>query len=116
MDEWMGFLIMIISGVLSSFSQVLLKKSAQTKKDSIVKEYLNAYVIAGYGITGLCMVLTMIAFMGIDLKYGAVLESLTYLYIMVLSRIFFGEKLTKKKVAGNLIIVAGVIIFSLGGR
>ncbi|MBP5655304.1 MAG: EamA family transporter [Clostridiales bacterium] len=33
---------------------------------------------------------------------------------MILSRLFLGEKLTLKKVLGNIIIVAGVIIFSLG--
>ena len=60
------------------------------------------------------MILMIIAFKGMPYKYGAVLESLTYLYIMILSRVFIGEKLTKKKVLGNLIIVAGVIIFSLG--
>lgn len=108
------YLIAIFSGVLSSFSQILLKKSAQKEKDSVIKEYLNPYVIGGYAITALCMVLTIIAFKGMPYKYGAVLESLTYLYIMVLSRIFIGEKLTKKKIIGNLIIVAGVIIFSLG--
>lgn len=100
--------------MLSSFSQILLKKSAQKEKDSVIKEYLNLYVIGGYAITALCMVLTIIAFKGMPFKYGAVLESLTYLYIMVLSKMLLGEKLTKKKVIGNIIIVIGVIIFSLG--
>lgn len=108
------FIIAIISGMLSSFSQILLKKSAQREEESIVKQYINPYVIGGYAITATCMILTILAYRGMPFKYGAVLESLTYLYIMVLSRIFIGEKLTKKKVIGNLIIVAGVIIFSLG--
>lgn len=108
------YLIAIFSGMLSSFSQILLKKSAQKEKESVIKEYLNLYVISGYAITALCMVLTIIAFKGMPFKYGAVLESLTYLYIMVLSKMLLGEKLTKKKVIGNIIIVIGVIIFSLG--
>lgn len=108
------FIIMIVSGVLSSFSQILLKKSAQTKKESVIKEYLNLYVIVGYGITALCMILTMIAYKGVPFKYGAVLESLTYIYIMILSKMLLDEKLTKRKITGNLIIVVGVIVFSLG--
>ncbi len=110
------YIIMIVSGMLSSFAQVLLKKSAQKKHDSVIKQYLNPYVIIGYGITAFCMILTMIGFRGVPFKYGAVLESLTYLYIMLLSRLLLGEKLTLKKIVGNLIIVAGVIIFSLGGQ
>lgn len=108
------FAIMIFSGVLSSFSQVLLKKSAMKEKDSVIKEYLNPYVIIGYTITALCMVLTMFGYRGVPFKYGAVLESLTYIYIMVLSKILLKEELTKRKVLGNLVIVLGVIIFSIG--
>ena len=108
------YIIAIISGMLSSFSQILLKKSALKEEQTIIRQYLNPYVIGGYAITAICMILMIVAFRGMPYKYGAVLESLTYLYIMVLSKIFIGEKLTKKKIAGNLIIVAGVIIFSLG--
>ena len=108
------YVIMIVSGILSSVSQVLLKKSAERKKFNIWGEYLNPYVIGGYIIMASCMLLTVVAYRGIPFKYGAVLESLVYLYIMVLSRFFLKEKLTKKKITGNIIIVIGVIIFSLG--
>ncbi len=108
------YLIMLFSGLLSSFAQILLKKSAGITRTSILTEYFNVYVIAGYGLTAFCMLLTMFAYRGVPFKYGAALESLTYLYIMVLSRILLGEKLTKRKVTGNLIIVCGVILFSLG--
>lgn len=108
------FIIMIVSGMLSSFSQILLKKSTLIKRNSVIKEYLNLYVIIGYGITALCMILVIIGYKGVPFKYGAVLESLTYIYIMILSKLILREKLTKRKILGNLIIVAGVIMFSLG--
>ena len=34
--------------VLSSFSQMLLKKAAQIKYENVIKEYLNPWVISGY--------------------------------------------------------------------
>lgn len=83
------------------------------KRESKIKEYMNYHVIAGYGITFTCMILMVIAFKGMPLKYGAVIESLVYFYIMILSRFFFGERFTLKKVIGNLLIICGVIIFSL---
>ena len=79
------YFIAVFSGILSSFSQVLLKKSAEKKKKTIWGEYLNPYVITGYIITMVCMLLTIIAYRGMPFKYGAVLESLSYLYIMILS-------------------------------
>lgn len=106
-------LIAIASGVISAFSQILLKKSSKIEYDSHMKEYVNPYVISGYLLTVLCMVLMILAYRGLPFKYGAVLESLVYLYVMILSNIFFKESLTFKRVLGNIIIVSGVIVFSL---
>ena len=110
MDKYVA--IALFSGVISAFSQVLLKKSSGMQRDSKIKEYLNPYVISADGITFICMVLMIIAYKGMPFKYGAVIESLGYLYIMILGRIFFGEKLTAKRVIGNLIIVCGVVVFN----
>ncbi len=104
--------IAVFSGFLSAFSQILLKKSSDLERTSKLREYFNLYVISGYGITLLCMGLMVVAFKGLPFKYGAILESLVYLYVMLLSRIFLKEKLTLKKVIGNLIIVFGVAVFS----
>lgn len=106
-------LIALFSGLLSAFSQVLLKKSSGIKRDTKFKEYFNPYVICGYGLTFTCMILMVIAYKGLPFKYGAALESLVYFYVMILSKIFFKEKLTLKRIIGNLLIVCGVIVFSI---
>jgi len=106
-------LIAGFSGVLSAVSQVLLKKGSLKKNKSVLWDYLNPYVIGGYGITFLCMVLMILAYRGLPFKYGSIIESLVFLYIMILSKLVFEEKITRKKVIGNLFIIAGVIIFSL---
>ncbi len=108
------FLIAVISGVLSAVSQVLLKKSAEKKRDTLIGEYVNPYVVGGYLLTGICMLLMIAAYRGIPYKYGAILESLVYVYIMILSKMFLQEKITRRKLTGNLLIVIGVIVFSLG--
>lgn len=106
-------LIAVFSGILSAVSQILLKKSSSIQRNSRIKEYLNPYVIGGYGITFVCMLLMIIAYKGLPFKYGAIIESLVYLYIMIFSRIFLNEKITLRKVIGNLIIVCGVVVFSI---
>lgn len=107
-------LLAIFSGMISSLSQILLKKSAQEEKSSKIREYLNWKVIVAYGITFTCMLLMIIVYKGLPYKYGPVLEALTYLYIMIFGKVLLGEKITKRKVLGNLIIAAGVVVFSLG--
>lgn len=109
-----GLLLALLSGVLSAFSQVLLKKSSTIKRDSVIREYLNVYVISGYALTFACMILMIFAYKEIPFKYGAALESLVYVYTMFLGKIFFGEEITRKKIAGNTLIVLGVALFSFG--
>ena len=106
-------LLACFSGILSAFSQVLLKKGSLKENRSAILDYLNPYVIGGYGITFLCMVLMIVAYKGMPFKYGSIIESLVFLHVMILSKVFFGEKITPKKMIGNLFIVIGVIIFSL---
>ena len=92
---------------------MLLKKGASMGYDGVIRQYLNPWVISGYG----CMVLTTLsviyAYRGVEYKNGVIVEALGYFLVMILSRLFFGEKITKKKLAGNLIILAGVLVFYL---
>ncbi|MDD3339384.1 MAG: EamA family transporter [Lachnospiraceae bacterium] len=107
------YLLMLASVVIASFAQILLKKSAQKKYTSMIREYLNIFVIAGYGLMVLGMLFNLVAYKFIDYKNGPVIESLGFLFVMILSYFFFQEKITKKKVIGNLIILAGVAFFYL---
>ena len=54
--------------------------------------------------------LTTVAYRGVPLSLGPVLEATSYIYIVLLSRIFLKEKITKKKILGNILIILGVLI------
>ena len=58
------FFILLISVTIASFSQILLKKSSQRTYSSVIFEYLNPYVICGYGMMFLSMFLTIMAYGG----------------------------------------------------
>ncbi len=104
---------MLAAVVFASFAQILLKKAAMKTYKSLIFEYLNPYVICGYGIMVLGMFLNIIAFTKVDYKNGPVIDSLGFLFVMILSFFFFKEKITKKKLIGNGIILLGILIFYL---
>lgn len=83
------------------------------KYASFIREYLNPYVIVGYGFLFLSMFLTILAYRGLDYKNGPVIESLGYVLVLLLSRLLFGERITKKKLVGTLCILLGIMIFYL---
>ena len=107
-------LFLVASVVVSAFSQVLLKIGAKREYSSGLRQYLNFPVLSGYALMVLSTLLSMLAFhFGVAFKDSPVIESLGYVLVMVLSRIFFGEKITRRKLIGNLMIMAGIIIFYL---
>lgn len=103
--------LLVLSVVVASFSQILLKKSASKTYSSVIREYLNPYVIIGYGMMVVSTLLTVGGYVGLEYKNGAVIESLGFVLVMILSRMFFGEKITKKKLLGNILILVGILIF-----
>lgn len=107
------YLYMLLSVVVASFSQILLKVSANKTYDHWIREYLNVPVILGYGLLFISMVLTIFAFKGLDYKMASIIDSLGYVFVMILGYFFFKEKITGSKFLGAILIVLGVIIFIL---
>lgn len=105
------YLLGILSVTIASFSQILLKKGAMKQYDSFIKEYLNVFVISGYGMMFISLFLTMIVYRGMDFMNVPVLEAIGYVFVPVLSYLFFKEKLTKKKILGILFILAGIFVY-----
>lgn len=103
-----------LSSTIAAFSQMLLKKSAMTEHKSVIREYLNWRVIIGYGMMFAGMLLGIVGYSkGVAVKSGSVMETLGNVWVVFLSWLFFREPITKKKVLGNICIIAGIILFNL---
>lgn len=106
-------LLIVCSTFIASISQIILKKASGKEHGSFLKEYLNKNVIAGYGLMFAATIVSILGFRGLAYKNGAVLDSFGYLFILILSAVILKEKATKKKLIGNALIIAGVLVFYL---
>ncbi len=107
-------ILLIISVTIASFAQILLKKSSMKTYSSPIREYLNLYVIAGYGMMFLSLFMTMIAYKGFkNFANVPLLESLGYAVVMVLGYFFFKEKITLRKVLGIALILGGIFVYNM---
>lgn len=104
-------LLALLSVTIASFSQVMLKLGAGKTYSSKIKEYLNFYVITGYGMLFVSMVLTIVVYSHLSYLSVPVVEAVGYVLVPVLSYFIFKEKLSKRKVAGILCILLGVMIY-----
>lgn len=105
------FLLGLLSVIIASFSQVMLKLGAGKTYSSKIREYLNVYVITGYGMLFVSMVLTIVAYSGLSYLNVPVIEAVGYVLVPILSYFIFKEKLTKRKVLGILFILTGIFVY-----
>lgn len=106
-------LLFLAAVLISSFSQILLKKSAMRRYTDRIREYLNLFVITGYMLMFLSMILTIAAYKGVAYKNGMILESLGNVVVLLFSHIFLKEKMGMQKITGMILILCGFFVFYL---
>jgi multidrug transporter EmrE-like cation transporter len=74
-------------------------------------QYLNSWVVSGYAMLLISMVIPLYVLQFINMKYVAIFESLGYVFIMILSAIILRERVTRRLIIGNILIIAGVVVF-----
>ena len=108
----MYYVIVILSVFAAACAQMLLKQGARKEYASWWRQYINLWVIGGYGIMACSLVLNIWCMSkGVQVKEISVIESMSYLFVPVLAFVLFKEKLTMRKICAIGIIISGVIIF-----
>ena len=106
--------ILRLTGVfIGAVSQVLLKKEAMRPHTSTIKEYLNLRVILAYMLFGSTTFISIVAYRGIPLSMGPVLDATSYIYVTVFGVKFFSEKLNWKKIIALCLIIVGILIYAI---
>lgn len=106
---------MLLGVFISSVAQVLLKKEAAKKHDSVIQEYLNAPVIIAYIIFFSATFLSMYAYRVIPLSMGVILEATGYLWVTIFGVTIFKEKIGGMKLIALGLIIAGIVVYSVFG-
>lgn len=112
-NEVIHIIIFLASVLVASFSQVLLKTSADREYEHWYQEYLNVKVIVAYGLFFVSTIITVVAYKYVPLSLGPVLESSGYVFVTLLGYFVLKEKIRSKKLIGMIVIIVGIILFSV---
>lgn len=108
----MYYLLVIVSVLAAAGAQMLLKQGAKKQYPTLLRQYLNPWVIGGYGIMGCSMLLNIFCLShGVQVKEVSIIEALSYLFVPCLSWLFFKESITWRKAGAIAIIMVGVVVF-----
>jgi len=104
--------LVVFSVLAAAGAQMLLKQGAKKQYPTFLRQYLNPWVIGGYGIMGGAMLLNVFCLShGVQVKEISIIESLSYLFVPLLSWLFFKEPVTWRKAIAIIVIMVGVIVF-----
>lgn len=111
MNKYFYICFLFISVFISAISQILLKKSALKKYNSFIREYINPLVIFAYFLFFIAVLIDLLCLKYVPLSFIPVIETSSYLFIIILSRIIFHDKLSFKKIIGITLIIIGIFIY-----
>ena len=110
----MMYVIVISSVFLAACAQMLLKQGARQQYDIWWRQYVNGWVIGGYAIMFATMMMNIFAMSrGVEVKEVSIIESMSYLFVPILSFVTFRERLTWRKIIAIGVIIIGIIVFFL---
>ena len=104
---------MLAGTFFTAISQVLLKQSANKKYSNPLLEYLNWRGIVAHGIFFGVLLLNTWCYTKVDMRFGPVIDTAAYVFVLIFSRVILNEKITKGKLVGNLLIIAGILIYTM---
>ena len=108
----MYYLLVILSVLSAAGAQMLLKQGTKKEYSSFLRQYLNPWVIGGYGIMGASLLLNIFCLShGVQVKEVSIIESLSYLFVPCLSWMFFKERITWRKARAIIVIMVGLMVF-----
>ena len=107
--------ILLLGTFLAAVSQVMLKKAALQLYETKWKEYLNPLVICAYIIFFTTTFLSIYAYKCIPLSMGPILEATGYIYVTIFGVTIFKEKINFQKLFALVLIVGGILVYSLIG-
>lgn len=107
--------LLVILGIFScSLSQLFLKKSANREHKSKLFEVINPLVIFSYMIFFCSLLINIWAMSrGLELKELAMLESLGYVFVPLLSYLVLKETISMRTISAIGVILYGIFVFYL---
>ena len=104
----------LIAVILAASGQIFLKKGAVGgKHESFIQSIIHPLSFAGYSLMAVSMLFTMAAMTVLPLKFSIAIMPLQYILVVVLSFFFLDERLDPSMILGSLVILAGILVFSL---
>jgi drug/metabolite transporter (DMT)-like permease len=109
--------LVLLCTIIGAAAQILMRHGAAQLHGSTLGDLLtNWELLAGYACLAANTALLVLALRRGELSVLYPIIALTYVWVTILSPMFFGDVINPYKVAGVALIVLGVSLIGLGSR
>lgn len=109
--------LVIASTVIGAVAQILLRFGAENLNSSGLRGVLTNWpLLGGYACLGVMTILVVLALRGGQLSVLYPIMALTYVWVTILSPMFFLDEVNAPKIIGLTLIVTGVSFIGAGSR
>lgn len=113
-NKFLYILLLVFSCCISACSQVLLKKASLRGYKTFLRQYLNPFVIVGYGLFIFVLIINIFIMRQLPIAICSVFcESLPLVFSFITGKLFFNEKISKEKIIGCCVILIGIAVIIL---
>lgn len=106
----------LLASFIGSVGAVFLKSGAGKLHRKVTSVLLNPFLFAGVGLYLLSSLFFLKGIQQGELTILYPMVSLSYVWTLLWSRMFFGEPFTKQKFVGLAMILSGVVFLFAGSR
>ena len=111
-----AIILMFCTTALTSTAQAMYKLGIPSLKFNLISIITNWPIIAGLAIYGVAAVMMIIALKGGEVSVLYPIIATSYIWVSLISMIFFHETMNPLKWGGVAVIFAGVVMINLGSR
>lgn len=104
----MFYILAVFNSILISIGQLFLKKSSMIVSTNFIDKLMNIHFIIGIITYGLSTLLWIVILGRIKISVAYPIMSLSYVFVMIGSKVFFGEVIKNNQILGMALILIGV--------
>lgn len=78
----------------------------------LLQQFINPWIISGFVSAFLASLAWMAAMTRFDLNYAYPFMSLAFIIVMIFTVLFLNEQLSPQRIAGTLMVVAGLVVMT----
>jgi len=111
-----SFVLVILATLLTASGQLLFKLGAPSFSFGFSGLFGDPYMWYGLVCYGFGFLLLTFALRDGELSTIFPVFSLSFVWVLIASALFFGEAVTTAKIVGTIIVMGGVSLLGVGGR